>query len=341
MTENSSKFNFSVAVKIILFILLLFFLYFIRDIILLLVVSFIIASIFYPLVEWLEKKKISRLVATLFLYLIFLLVFVVILILIVPNLTKDLEFLGTKISSYYSIIRSLLGSTEGILPKDLSQIPGWQTSLSDLTRGVFSLLGNVFGAIFAFFLIIIISFYLIVEKEAIEKFFLSFIPEKNHTFFSRLISLSQKNLSNWGWGMLVLMALIGGLTYIGLLILDIRYALFLAIIAGLTEVIPRIGPFIGAVPAVLLAFFQSPVKALLVIVLYILIQQIEGSIVVPQVMKKAVGLNPIVVIIVLLIGAKIGGILGAIIAVPVTAVIDIIIREYRELKKQEKKLENS
>ncbi|MCX7779089.1 MAG: AI-2E family transporter [Patescibacteria group bacterium] len=329
---------FSEAVKIILFLLSLLFLYFIRDIILIFIVSLIIAAIFNPLVDWLEKKKISRGAATILIYFIFLFLLVGLLILIVPSLTKDLEFLGTKISSYYSILRSLFGRAQEILPKDLSLFSSWQTGLSSLTRGVFSLLGDVANAILAIFLILIISFYLVVEKEAIAKFFLSFIPEKRHQFVSRLISLSQKNLSNWGWGMLILMLFIGVLTYLGLLILEVRYALFFAIIAGLTEVIPRIGPFLGAVPAVVLTFFQAPIKAIFVALLYFLIQQIEGSIVVPQVMKKAVGLNPIVVILVLLIGAKIGGILGAIIAVPVTAVIDIVIREYRELKKQESNL---
>ena len=336
---NSSKFDFRLAVKIILFILLLIFLYFIRDIILILIVSFIIATIFSPLVDWFEKKKVSRFTATLFVYLLFLLLFISLLILVLPNLNKDIEFLGQRTSSYYSFFVSLLGDLAKVLPKEFFQISQWQTGFSALGRGIFSFLGDMLTAIVACFFIVVISFYLIVEKNVAEKSLFSFVSEKYHQFLSRLISLSQKNLSNWGWGMLVLMLLIGGLTYVGLLILDVRYALFLAVIAGFTEVIPRIGPFVGAVPAVILAFFQSPVKALLVAILYIVIQQIENSIVVPQVMKKAVGLNPIVVIVVLLIGAKLGGILGAIIAVPVTAVIDITLREYRELKAKNRLVE--
>lgn len=333
MQETLIKFDFRSVFKIILFILFLIFLYFIRDIILLLIVSFIIATIFSPLIDWFEKKRVSRFTATLFIYLLFLLILISILILIVPNLSQEIKYLGEKISSYYSFFRSFLGNGE-FLPKNISQLQFLQGGLSTLSRGLFSFLGSVIGGLIACFFIIIISFYLIVEKNALEKFFVFFIPEKYHQFLSRLISLSQKDLSNWGWGMLILMLLIGGLTYTGLLILNVRYALFLAVIAGFTEIIPRIGPFIGAIPAVILAFFQSPIKALLVVVLYLIIQQIENSIVVPQVMKKVIGLNPIVTIIVLLIGAKLGGILGAIIAVPVTAVINIILKEYLVLKKQ-------
>lgn len=341
MPENLIKSNFRLILKTIFFILFLIFLYFIRDIILLLIVSFVIAAIFYPLVDWFERKKVSRFVATLFLYLSFLLIFIIILILVVPTINKEIEFISQRISSYYFFLRSIFGDTQGLLPQDFSQfIQGWQKQLPALGRGIFSLIGNVASVFFSYFLIIIISFYIIVEKNSLEKFFAHFVPKRYHQFVSGLISLCQKDLSNWGWGMLILMLLIGGLTYVGLLILDVRYALFLAVIAAFTEVIPRIGPFIGAVPAVILAFFQSPIKALLVAILYLIIQQVENSIVVPQVMKKAVGLNPIVVIIVLLIGAKLGGILGAIIALPVTATINIALKEYSKLKQQNSQLTN-
>ncbi len=335
MSENLTKTNFHLIIKTIIIILFLIFLYFIRDILLLLVVAFIIASIFSPIVDWFERKKVSRFVATLLVYSLLLLIFIIILILVIPNLAKEIEFIGERISNYYSFLKSIFGESQKFLPKDFSEfIRDWQKEIPAISRGIFSLLGGVASTFFSCFLIAIISFYIIVEKNSLEKFFTYFVPEKYHQFVSRLISLSQKDLSNWGWGMLILMFLIAGLTYIGLLILHVKYPLFLAVIAGFTEVIPRIGPFIGAIPAVILAFFQSPVKALLVAVLYLIIQQIENSIVVPQLMKKVVGLNPIVTIIVLLIGAKIGGIFGAIIAVPVTAVINIVIREYLALKKQ-------
>jgi len=110
------------------------------------------------------------------------------------------------------------------------------------------------------------------------------------------------------------------LSFIGLIFLLPKYALVLALIAGFTEVIPYIGPVIGAVPAVFLAFSHSPTKALLVIALYVVIQQLENNIIVPKVMQRAVGLNPVVVIIVLLLGAKLAGVIGALLAIPLSFV---------------------
>ncbi len=331
--SQTIKIDFVSVVKIILFILLLFFLYFIRDLILILIVSFIVATVLMPVVDWMEKKKVSRLIATLFVYLFFIFLIIAFCVLVVPHLSKEIKFISEKISFYYTSIRTFFVGIERFLPKDITEIPGLEEGIKTLSQNVLFLVGNVANAIFSLFLIIILSFYIIVSKKSLEKFFLFFIPEKHHQFISQLVFLLRKNLSRWGWGLLILMVLVGSLTYVGLSILNVRFALVLAIFAGFMEIIPQIGPFIGAVPAIILAFFQSPIKALMVAILYIIVQQIENNLVVPQMMKKVVGLNPIIVILVLLIGARVGGILGAIIAVPVTAVIYIIIREYLKLRK--------
>jgi predicted PurR-regulated permease PerM len=131
----------------------------------------------------------------------------------------------------------------------------------------------------------------------------------------------QDKLGLWLRAQLLLSGIIFLVTWIGLLILGVKYSLVLALIAGITEVIPFIGPIIGAIPAVLLAFLQSPIKALLVLILYLVIQQLEGNILVPKVMQKTVGLNPIVVIVVILLGAKIAGVLGALLSIPVAVAI--------------------
>src|SRR6056297_730186 len=111
---------------------------------------------------------------------------------------------------------------------------------------------------------------------------------------------------------------VGLLIFIGLSLLNIQYAIVLGLLAALFEFIPYVGPILAAIPAVLIAFIKGPIFALLALALYILIQQVENYILAPQIMKRAVALNPIVVIIVLLIGYKMGGFIGVILAVPVT-----------------------
>jgi predicted PurR-regulated permease PerM len=146
-------------------------------------------------------------------------------------------------------------------------------------------------------------------------------PKEHETYVLNLWQRAQKKMGQWLQGQLFLAIVVGVLVYIGLSLLGIRFALLLAIIAGILELVPYIGPVLSAIPAVILAFFQMPILALWVLILYIIIQQLENYLLVPVIMKKVVGLNPVVVIIALLIGGKLLGILGIILAVPAAAVL--------------------
>jgi len=330
---DNTKTPFIIAVKIILFILLLIGLYFIRDIILMLLVSILVAAIFIPLVDWLENKKITRFISTLFIYLLMILIFVGIIFIVAPIVSTEWHFFGEKIDSYYQGLRSLLGERQNLLPENLLDLSQWETGVALIGKGLFSFISDVVNWVFVLAIIFILSFYITLEKKSLIKFLISLFPEKYQNFVSQLFVLSQKDLSAWGLGMLIMMVSVGVLTYVGLLILNIRFTFILALLAGITEIIPWAGPFIGAIPAVFLALFQSPLIVVAVIILYILVQQIVNNVVAPIVMKKAVGLDPIIIIIVLLIGAKLGGILGAILSVPAAAIVAVFIREYQKLKK--------
>ena len=168
---------------------------------------------------------------------------------------------------------------------------------------------------------------MVVEEDAMKKLVWSVTPEKNQTYIIDLINRMQKKIGLWFRGQLLLCFTIFLLTYIGLSILGIKYALVLAILAGLTEFVPYLGPVIGAVPAVFLAFTQSPLLALFTLILYIVVQQVENNILVPKVMEKAVGINPIVSIAVLMIGFQLAGIVGAILSIPVATAAGVIIKD--------------
>jgi predicted PurR-regulated permease PerM len=140
-------------------------------------------------------------------------------------------------------------------------------------------------------------------------------------------------LGDWLRGQLILGLIIGTLTLIGLLAFKVEFAVVLALIAGLTELIPIIGPFIGAIPAVIVAFSQDPVLALIVMGLYIVIQQLENNLIVPRVMSKATGLNPVIVIVSILVGGKVAGITGVILAVPTMIIITTFLEDFLEEKK--------
>jgi predicted PurR-regulated permease PerM len=137
----------------------------------------------------------------------------------------------------------------------------------------------------------------------------------------------QQKVGLWLRGQIILSVTIFLLTYIGLLILKVKYALVLAFFAGLTEFIPYLGPTIAAIPAVFLTYTQSPMLALFVAILYYIVQLTENNIIVPKVMQKVIGLNPIISIAVLMIGYKVGGITGAILSIPVTTALDVFLSD--------------
>lgn len=166
-------------------------------------------------------------------------------------------------------------------------------------------------------------------------FVVAITPSKYHDYAVSSAEKIKVKIGRWMQGQLLLMLIIFALDFLALHFLNVPYALILAILGGLLEIVPYLGPIISAVPAVIFGFLVSPLTGILVLAVYIVIQQVEGHIITPQVMKKALGLNPIVVILALLVGAKIGGVLGAILSVPITTAMSVFVDDLVEKKKEE------
>lgn len=152
----------------------------------------------------------------------------------------------------------------------------------------------------------------------------------------KLILALEKRLGGWVRGQIFLMIIVGLMSYVGLRLLDLDFALPLALIAGFLELVPNIGPTVSMIPAVIVGFASSSIMGLAVIALYFLIQQVENNVIVPRVMQKAVGLHPLVTLVALMIGFKIGGIIGSLLAVPTTIFIRVLV-EHFYLSSQAKK----
>ena len=321
-------------IKIIAVILGLVFLYLIRDIIVVLFVAAILGAAIDPWVDYLQNKKIPRAVSILALYVVGLGILALATILIVPVMTTELTSLANNFPNYYEKILSAFGQFQDstITTNSFTNIlESWAANLGQTTKGVFSTISGIFGGIISFIAVLVITFYLIVRKDNMKSFIQTVTPGKYQAYIIQLYNRVQRKIGSWLSGQILLMLIIATLSYVGLLVLGVRYTLLLALIAGLTEIIPYVGPTLGAIPAVLIAFTDSPLKALFVLILYIIIQQLENSVIVPKVMKKAVGLNPIVVIVVILIGGKIAGILGALLAVPIATIASVLIKDFFEI----------
>jgi predicted PurR-regulated permease PerM len=299
------------------FLIFLWFLYRIRYIILLLFVAVILMSSLSPLVDRLEKRKIPRGLAILFFYAIIWGLISFGIASLVPPLVEQ----STKFISF--LPQFLANLSWGKL-----DISIFQSHLSLLPQQIIKLVVGIFNNLVSIFTLMVIVFYLIMERKNLKKYLVYFFGsgdrEKQAEHF---IDLLEHKLGGWMRGELVLMLIIGLLSYIGLSFLGVQFAIPLAFLAGLMEIIPNLGPTISMVPAILVAWGSSPILALAVFALYFVIQQLENNLIVPRVMKKAVGLSPLVTIISLLIGFRIAGVAGAVLAVPSVLLSELIINQ--------------
>jgi len=287
----------------------------IKEILFLIFISFLLMTAIYPVVLWMEKHKMPRAISTVLIYIV------------------TLGIVGVGVGS---AIPSLIVQTTKLaitLPDAIARLlPYWNIDfqtisgqIAPLSANILSVTLGIFSNIFAIFTVLIITFYFIVERRRVESTLVDFLGATIGKKVTDILRAIEIRLGAWVRGEFLLMSFIGVLTYVGLLLLGVEFALPLAIIAGILEIVPMIGPTISAIPAVLVALSVSPIFALTVVALYIVVQQLENNIFVPIVMKKSVGLSPIVTILALMIGGSLSGIAGAVLAVPVVLVLQVVL----------------
>jgi len=339
--EKSQKIILDISIvailKVVAVLLMLFFFYLIRDILIIFVVALILATLINPLADWFAKKRIPRALAVLLIYIILIGVLVSILTLLIPPLVEQSGQLIKKLSAYWDSVVSQVSAlknlaiTKGFVGNS-DALSSLESGLSKALGGVFSTLSGVFGGVVTTILILVLTFYMVVEGDALKKFFKSIAPEKYRPHLVGLMTRAQHKIGLWLRGSLMLGLIVGIFVYVGLTILGVKYALVLALLAGILELLPYFGPPIAAIPAVFLAFSQAPIKGLLVLALYVIVQQLENNILVPKVMQKAIGLNPVVSILSLGIGFKLAGFLGALLAIPIATAISVFVIDFIALK---------
>jgi len=319
------------------------FLFAIRDILLLLFLAIIISSAVQPIVDKLELRKIPRTLTTIIIYLFSFALLSWGIKIVFPILGTELKELGIVFGGYLGNFGDVFKSYAEILSgwNFQSQLETIKNTTSDgvtqLGVNIFSNTVGVFTGLFKTMIVMSLSFYMIVKKDGAWGFVKNVVPKKYEDYAIRLIQRIQHQVGRWMIGQFILIVIIFVLEYVVLSILHVPLALTLALLGGILEVVPYIGPTLSLIPAFLIALTVSPLVAVIILIAYILIQQIENHIIIPLLMKKAVGLNPVVIILVLLIGGKLAGVAGLILAVPLTAAISVVWEDLvnREIKVQE------
>lgn len=350
---------FKGGVMITIFLLGLYFAYQIRGVLFLLFIAFIINAALRPLVDRLEKRFKSRgiaLTAVLFgVVFVFGAIFFVILSALVHQVTQIIETVNSRdfqgnVNYFYEsfpILKNLISldelntffasfSSNGTLNAG-SVFTLVLQNISVVTNQGLSIFGSVFGGIVSIFVTIMVSIYMIMNRENVYKGLLRLLPEKYEKKFIPMAENIQQTLGAWLNGQIFLMLLIGAITFIliwlpGLFIADYRldeYAVVIALIAGLLEALPNLGPFLTLGIALVVGIFTGATFGVLIyiVVSFFLLQQFEGIVIVPTIMKKSIDLHPVLSIAAVIAGFDLAGPMGALLSIPIVATLQLLIQE--------------
>jgi predicted PurR-regulated permease PerM len=346
MEHQTIDIHTSAIFKVAFVVLGFIFLYMVRDVLVILFLSVIIASAVSPFANWLEEKKIPRLLSVLLLYLAFFGLIVFLFSMIIPNIAVESGQLTQALPKFISSVSGALEKAQQTTSSRyfdfLSEIQNFLDSFTQFlqvsSQSVLNLIVSIFGGVLSFIAIIIISFYLSVMRRGIIGFIGSIIPEKYENYVISLWKRAEFKVGRWLQSQLLLALTMGLIVFVGLSLFKVKYALLLGIVAMVLEIVPVVGPVIFAIPGILLAFLQSPALGIWVLVFYVVVQQLESHVLTPLIIGKTVGLNPVTVIIAILIGGRIDGIIGVLMAVPMAVIIVEILDDIARQRENRKSM---
>lgn len=316
-------------VTTILFLLLVALLWYLIDLVLIVLTAVVIASAVEPAIRAIMRRGLHRVFAVILIYVTVAAVFFGTLFIFVPPVLEDAADFIQKLPVVLSTF-NLSDATGGLIPwgnvassiNSAEFLRGLSATLAASTGGAFTTLSAFFGGLLSFALIVVFSFYFSVQETGVDDFLRVVTPVKEQAYILHLWKRSQDKIGKWMQGQLILGLIVGVLLYLGLTILGVPNALLLAVLAAVFELIPVFGQILAAIPALVIAFTDGGATALLLVAgLYIVVQQFEAHLIYPVVVKKVVGVPPLLVILALLIGAKLAGFLGILLSVPIAAAI--------------------
>ena len=335
MTKQLKTIDISTATifRILTIVLLVMLFFKIWTIIISLFLAIIIAAAIEPTLRWLERHKIKRIISVPALYILVVSILFGIFYAILPSLFNEIFILSQNIpQKLNAVLDDLFGS--GALSEVGFLIPAidelfinFQSKLGEAMPNIFSFVTKIFGGVFSFLLVIVFSFYLSLRKNDIEKSLLTITPPRHQDYVKDLIRRMQRRTGRWLQAVFILATFMGIAVFIVLNLLGVKFSLTLGILAGILEIIPFVGPFIAGILLFSIASTQSITLGFVVIGAYIALQQIQQIFITPSVMSKAVGLNPLMILLAVLIGAQLAGFWGIIVAIPLMVVLGELLRD--------------
>ncbi len=305
-------------------------------------ISIFLYFLLNPIVNLIEKAKIPRTLAILILYVIFVGAIVLVIGLIGPVVVRQINQLINNIPEYVKSSKDLFNylmhtdlynwvQEQKLLEKVNSSMLKWLTDFTDnITAGMQTAIGVITSITVTIITVPFILFYMFKDGKKFPLAVMRFIPVNYRNEGLNIIRETGETLGTYIQGQTLVCLAVGFLTFIGFLIIHLPYALLLGLIIAVTNIIPYLGPFIGAAPAVIVGLLDTPSKALLAVIVVVVVQQIDGNIMSPLIIGKRLDMHPLTIIVLLLVAGNLAGVLGMILAVPVYAVAKtVVINIYR------------
>lgn len=318
--EKKVDISLNIILRVLVTVVVAGFLYMIRDVIALFLVAVIITASLNPVIRKIQTFHCSRTLAVAFVYVVFFTGVGLIISSIAPSLINQFEEFFAKLPEL----------TTNFAPESFNISD--KISSINLEKNFISSLGGIFSdfvtGVISVLAVISMSFYMSLQENGLKQVIITVTPKKYEKYAVSLIDRIYQSFGRWMIGQLITMVFVSILYYIVLSVMGVPFAIVLALLGGLLEIIPYFGPIIASVPAIVLGFSESSTVGLIILVAYLLINLIENYFLVPKIMNKAVGLNPVVVILALLIGVRLGGVIGLFLAVPLAGAISVFVKDF-------------
>ncbi len=311
-----------------------------QDILLYTFTALLLAGVMYPFAHWAARHRIPKGLAVFVVYVLMIGAFVTAVSFLVPALLDQTRLAASNFGDTLGWLRDATGilrelaSHIGIQAGTAPTLSGVATQAQDVARGLLTTFNSVAGGLAGALIVFVLSFYIIIEEDAAKRAFRSLVPPSYQEFASRLVWQVVEKLGAWMRGQLALSGWITITYLIACTAIGVPYPLLIALIAGLLEFIPYLGAIMAVSITVFLAFTSAPWKAIAVLIFAVCVYQIQQNVIAPMVMKRAVGLNPVISILAFLVGAKLFGAVGAIFAIPVATACSVAGAEYVRFRQQ-------
>ena len=340
MSGNSQLLDISWAtiVKLGLTGFLVYAVFSLRDLLVLVLFGVILSILFDPVIDFLQTKKIPRVVSTIGVYLLLFSFLSYVIFATTPIFVTEIQEFSHRLPQYFE--ERINPSLEGL---GVSTFRDFQSFVDVLTQKatedtstIFEALVGIFGGIFSTVFVISVSIFLSIEDRPIERTITLLFPKKYEALALSLWKRSQRKVSGWFLSRVLSSIFVAAATYFTLLLFGVHSPLSLSLLAGVLNFVPVVGPLLAGVLIALLVALESPLQALFVILAFVLIQQVEENVLMPLLSKRLIGVPPALVLISLAIGAHFWGIMGAILAIPLAGIFFEFLRDFLKKQKEEK-----